>query len=117
MTAHNTGKVGVINVDAHLDARPLVDGKAHSGSPFRQLLEHQKYVDDGGMFHEFALQGNQCSSEHVKYVKEKGTTLTWLSQLRKSDASARNAFQSVLSSFETRPTFETTQYALKCISK
>lgn len=28
-------KVGVINIDAHLDVRPLVEGKAHSGSPFR----------------------------------------------------------------------------------
>lgn len=32
-----TGKkgFGVINIDAHLDVRPLVNGLAHSGSPFR----------------------------------------------------------------------------------
>src|SRR5262249_12850813 len=32
--------VGVINLDAHLDVRPLINGKGHSGSPFRQALEH-----------------------------------------------------------------------------
>lgn len=32
-------KVGVINLDAHLDLRPLTSGKRHSGSPFFQLSE------------------------------------------------------------------------------
>lgn len=30
-------KLGIINLDAHFDLRPLVDGKGHSGSPFYQL--------------------------------------------------------------------------------
>ena len=30
-------KLGIINLDAHFDLRPLADGKAHSGSPFLQL--------------------------------------------------------------------------------
>lgn len=34
--------VGVVNIDAHLDVRPLKDGKVHSGSPFRLLLEDGK---------------------------------------------------------------------------
>ena len=35
----------VINIDAHLDVRPLKEGnKAHSGSPFRQLLEDQRFL-------------------------------------------------------------------------
>ena len=75
-----TGNIGVVNIDAHLDARPLVDGKPHSGSPFRQLLEHETFVSDGGMFHEFAVQGNQCSYDHVEYVKSQGGQLTWLSE-------------------------------------
>lgn len=32
--------VRVLNWDAHPDVRPLRDGKGHSGSPFRQMLEH-----------------------------------------------------------------------------
>jgi formiminoglutamase len=32
-------KLGIINLDAHFDLRPLADGKAHSGSPFLQLAQ------------------------------------------------------------------------------
>ena len=32
--------VGIINIDAHLDVRPCQDGRGHSGSPFRQAMEH-----------------------------------------------------------------------------
>lgn len=31
--------VGIVNIDAHLDVRPLKENRTHSGSPFRQLLE------------------------------------------------------------------------------
>jgi arginase family enzyme len=49
-------QVGVINIDAHFDVRPLLaDNKAHSGSPFRQLLEDARF--DGHYFLEFASQG------------------------------------------------------------
>lgn len=33
-------KLGIINLDAHFDLRPLVDGKGHSGSPFYQLANN-----------------------------------------------------------------------------
>ena len=33
-------KLGIINLDAHFDLRPLVDGKGHSGSPFYQLASN-----------------------------------------------------------------------------
>lgn len=37
--ASNNQKLGIINMDAHFDLRPVVDGKGHSGSPFFQLAE------------------------------------------------------------------------------
>lgn len=37
--ATNHEKLGIINLDAHFDLRPLVDGKGHSGSPFFQLAQ------------------------------------------------------------------------------
>ena len=43
---HLDGKqrtIYVINIDAHLDVRPLKENRAHSGSPFRQLLEDQRF--------------------------------------------------------------------------
>ena len=33
-------KLGIINLDAHFDLRPLVEGKGHSGSPFFQLASN-----------------------------------------------------------------------------
>ena len=33
-------KLGIINLDAHFDLRPLVAGKGHSGSPFYQLASN-----------------------------------------------------------------------------
>jgi len=39
--AQETGKkLGIINLDAHFDLRPLVAGKGHSGSPFYQLASN-----------------------------------------------------------------------------
>ena len=32
--------VAIVNIDAHLDVRPTLDGRGHSGSSFRQALEH-----------------------------------------------------------------------------
>ncbi len=43
-------KLGIINLDAHFDLRPLVRGKGHSGSAFLQLAE--EYPED---FHYLAL--------------------------------------------------------------
>src|SRR5699024_524042 len=34
-------KTSIFNLDAHTDVRPLKNGKSHSGSPFRQALEHK----------------------------------------------------------------------------
>jgi formiminoglutamase len=36
----NGKKLGIVNLDAHFDLRPLVDGKGHSGSPFFQLANN-----------------------------------------------------------------------------
>lgn len=36
--------VSILNWDAHADVRPLIDGNGHSGSPFRQALEHASRV-------------------------------------------------------------------------
>jgi len=77
----NYSDVGVINIDAHFDVRPLKNGLTHSGSPFRQLLEDRL---KGSRFVEFASQGNQCSAIHAEYIKEKGGSIHWLSSLRKN---------------------------------
>lgn len=78
--------VGVVNIDAHFDVRPLTsDGRAHSGSPFRLLLEDARFKALDGRFVEFASQGHQCSAEHWAYLKShKNATVLTLSELRGS---------------------------------
>ena len=42
--SHSGQALWVINIDAHLDVRPLKEGKqVHSGSPFRLLMEDQRF--------------------------------------------------------------------------
>lgn len=60
----------ILNWDAHADVRPLRDGRAHSGSPFRQALEHEsgrcaRYVVAG-------LQPHSVARAHLEYVTAHG---------------------------------------------
>ena len=64
-------KLGIINLDAHFDLRPLVNGKGHSGSPFYQLAE-----EFGSNFHYLALGIQRAANpkslfETAKKVKAK----------------------------------------------
>ena len=81
----------VVNVDAHLDVRPLLGPElsvAHSGSPFRQLLQHPDFhpqlpaeaTSEGDSFAVFAAQGHQCSAAHVEFIRSSGGQVVWLGQ-------------------------------------
>lgn len=63
----------IFNLDAHTDVRLLKDGQPHSGSPFRQALEHpgewaESYLVAG-------LQPHAVAKSHVKYVQEQGGSI------------------------------------------
>lgn len=58
----------IFNLDAHTDVRPLKNGKPHSGSPFRQALEHdsesvETYLVAG-------LQPHSVARSHLKFIDE-----------------------------------------------
>jgi formiminoglutamase len=64
--------VAIANIDAHPDVRPLRDGLSHSGSPFRQALEHpsrlcQSYRVEG-------LQPSAVAEAHLAYLNERGAS-------------------------------------------
>lgn len=61
-------KFAVINIDAHFDVRPLKNNLAHSGSPFRLLLEDESFNKMNGIFIEFAAKGCSTNSEHYDYL-------------------------------------------------
>ncbi len=61
-------RTSIFNLDAHADVRPLKNGKAHSGSPFRQALEHdsesvETYLVAG-------LQPHSVARSHLKFIDE-----------------------------------------------
>jgi formiminoglutamase len=74
-------ETAIINLDAHLDVRPLLDGRGHSGSPFRQALEHPAQPLPGDRYVVLGAQPFAVSWEHRAYVQEKGGVIRWASEL------------------------------------
>ena len=70
--AHAGKRVGLVNIDAHLDVRNMDHGP-HNGTPFRQIL-------DGGLvagenFVELGIHGFTGSSAYAKWCRERGVTV------------------------------------------
>lgn len=66
-------RVSLLNFDAHADVRPLQDGRGHSGSPFRQALEHPS-----GCARRYRVAGllpQSVARAHVDYVEAHGAAL------------------------------------------
>ena len=63
-------QVDILNWDAHADVRPLRDRLAHSGSPFRQALEHSS-----GALRRYSVAGLQphaVAAAHLDLVRKRG---------------------------------------------
>jgi formiminoglutamase len=70
--------VEILNWDAHADVRELKDGKAHSGSPFRQALE-----DPSGACRRYVVAGLEphlVARDHLAYVHQRGRAV-WRDEL------------------------------------
>lgn len=81
-------KLGLINVDPHLDVRPLENDRPHSGTPFRQILESKRLAR--GQFVEFGARASRNARSHFAYAKKNGVKiLTLESILRKAPTPAR----------------------------
>lgn len=74
---------GVINIDAHTDVRPLKDGRAHSGSPFRQMLDMPSSCLAPGGFVEFGIQSTGASAYHIASVRQAGMHVMMLDDIRR----------------------------------
>ena len=58
---------GILNVDPHLDMRPMEDNGPHSGTPFRQLLDSGAIK--GRNLVAFGTRANRNAREHFAYAK------------------------------------------------
>jgi formiminoglutamase len=77
---HAGREVAIVNLDAHLDVRPLRDGLGHSGSPFRQALEHLTHPLRGDRYVCLGAQPFAVSREHQSYVESRGGVIRWASR-------------------------------------
>lgn len=69
----------VINFDAHLDVRPMINNQANSGTPFRRLLE--KHPNQFELL-EIGIQP-QCNSKHHRdWALNQGVEIFWLEQIQ-----------------------------------
>jgi formiminoglutamase len=69
----------LINLDAHLDVRPKKDGKHHSGSSFRLLIEDGTL--EGKNFTEYGIQSFVYSKEHYDWVSDQGASVEFFDDL------------------------------------
>ena len=66
-------KLGIMNLDAHFDLRPLVNSKGHSGSPFFQLA--QKY---SSQFHYLCLGVQRAANPPSLFEMAAQTKTKWM---------------------------------------
>lgn len=69
--------VGIVNVDAHLDVRPLAGGRGHSGTPFRQALEHPAHPLPGHRYVCLGAQPHAVARQHLDYARRRGCVVRW----------------------------------------
>jgi formiminoglutamase len=68
---------GIINIDAHLDLRPEINGLGHSGSPFRQAIEHTPFRLLGSHYVCMGAQPHSVSREHWLYAQRHDCKIYW----------------------------------------
>lgn len=89
----------VVNIDAHLDVRPLDRGLTSGTSFFRLLEEYAGKID----FVEIGIQ-NHCNSRfHYKYALEKGAKVILLDEIRSQGMTS--SLQKYFSAHHLQPTF------------
>ncbi len=66
------GKVGVINIDGHLDVRHSHHGEVSSGTPFRRLIEDEETPLDPRNFVEFGINTWLNSRYYRDYCRDMG---------------------------------------------
>lgn len=71
--------VSILNWDAHPDVRPLIDGKGHSGSPFRQAI-----LDESGRCKRYVVAGllpARLVPDHLEFITQHDGEYHWRSAI------------------------------------
>ena len=78
--AYNDKKIGLINIDAHLDVREIIDGKINSGTPFRRVLDNK--LVDGENFVEIGIRDFANAKKYREFVESKKATIFTIEDIR-----------------------------------
>jgi formimidoylglutamase len=81
------GPVGGVSLDAHLDVRPVRDGRITSGTPFRRLLEDLPGCA-GERFVVLGPHGNRNARSHVEWLRARGGQIVTLAEARQLGVAA-----------------------------
>jgi len=68
-------KIGICNIDAHLDLRPVLNNVISSGTPFWRLWED--YEDHIGYHLTFGAQKSAVAKSHLKYAEARRTKVVF----------------------------------------
>lgn len=92
--------VSIVNLDSHPDVRPLIDGLGHSGSPFRQAMDHASRRL--AAYTVLGLDGASCSATHLHVVEAAGGSAWFRDQTtpERYDAALAIAARPALASFD-----------------
>jgi formiminoglutamase len=71
--------IRILNWDAHPDVRHLIHGHGHSGSPFRQAIEHPSKCC--ARYDVAGLLPHAVAASHVEFVTEHGGHVWWRQEL------------------------------------
>lgn len=74
-------RVGVINIDAHLDVRPCNEETGNSGTSFRQAIEHKTHPLPGNQYTCLGAQPFSVSRSHSHYAREQGCIVRWAEEV------------------------------------
>ncbi|MEA2070094.1 MAG: formimidoylglutamase [Asgard group archaeon] len=66
-------KFGLVNIDAHLDVREVINGRISSGTPFRRVLDNG--LVDGDNFVEIGIRNFANAKKYREYAEEQGVTI------------------------------------------
>ncbi|NHJ39260.1 MAG: formimidoylglutamase [Asgard group archaeon] len=79
--ANKNKKIGLINIDAHLDVREVIDGRISSGTSFRRLLDDK--IIKGKNFVEIGIRNFTNAKAYRQYVDDQGGTIITIDDIRK----------------------------------
>ncbi|NHJ48196.1 MAG: formimidoylglutamase [Asgard group archaeon] len=79
--AYKDKNIGLVNIDAHLDVREIINDRITSGTPFRRLLEDN--IVKGENFVEIGIRDFTNAKAYRQYVTEKGVTVFSVDDIRK----------------------------------